>query len=49
MSRLIVAARSRPEIDKIKYLGDHQFLVVPKSLFPDDGKLVPTKGKYDFN
>ena len=46
MSRLIVAARSRPEIDISKYFGDYEFSVVPRSLFHDDGKLVPTKDKY---
>ena len=46
MSRLIVAARSRPEIDLSKYFGDYEFSVVPRSLFHDDGKLVPTKDKY---
>ena len=48
MSRLIVAARSRPEIDISKYFGYYEFLVVPKSLFLDDGKLVPTKDKCYF-
>lgn len=43
MSRLIVAARRRPEIDISKFFGDYEFLVVPNSLFHDNGKLVPTK------
>ena len=46
MSRLIVATRSRPQIDISKYFGDYEFSVVPKSLFHDDGKLVRTKDKY---
>ena len=46
MSRMIVATRTRPEIDISKYFGDYEFLVVTKSLFHDDGKLVPTKDKY---
>ena len=46
MSRLIVAARSRPEIDISKYFGDSEFSVVPKPLFHDDGKFVQTKDKY---
>ena len=46
MSRLIVAARSRPEIDINKYFSGYEFSVVPRSLFHDDGKLVPTKDKY---
>ena len=46
MSRLIVAARSRPETDISKYFDDYEFSVVPRSLFLDDGKLVPTKDKY---
>ena len=33
VSRLIVAARSRPEIDISKYFGDYEFSVVPRSLF----------------
>ena len=48
MSRLIAAARSRPEIDISKYFGYYEFSVVPKSLFLDDGKLVPTKDKCYF-
>ena len=40
MSRLIVAARRRPEIDISKFFGDYEFLVVPNSLFHDNGKLV---------
>ena len=46
MTRLIVAARSIPEIDISKYFDDYEFLVVPKSLFHDDGKLVTPKDKY---
>ena len=41
-----MAIRSRSEIDISKYFGDYEFLVVPKSLFHDDGKLVATKDKY---
>ena len=43
MSRLVGAARSRPDIDISKY---SEFSVVPKPLFHDDGKLVQTKDKY---
>ena len=46
MSRLTVADRRRPEIVISKYFGDYEFPVVPKSLFHDDGKLVPKKDKY---
>ena len=46
LSRPIVAARSRPEINISKYFGDYEFLVVPKSLFHDDSKSVATKDKY---
>ena len=28
------------------YFGDHEFSVVSKLLFHDDGKFVPTKDKY---
>ena len=46
ISRLIVAATSRAETDISKYFGDYEFSLVPKSLFHDDGKLLPTKDKY---
>ena len=46
MARLIVGVRSIPEIDISKYFGDYEFLVVPKSLLHDDGKLVTGKNKY---
>lgn len=43
MSRLIVSGKSRTEIDISKYFGDYEFPVVTKSLFHDEGKLVPKK------
>ena len=46
MSRLIVSGKSRTEIDISKYFGDYEFPVVTKSLFHDEGKLVPKKEKY---
>ena len=45
MSRLIVAARSRPEIDLSNYFGEFEFSVVPKSLFSADGNLLKTSDK----
>ena len=45
MSRPIVAARSRPEIDLSNYFGEFEFSVVPKSLFSADGNLLKTSDK----
>ena len=39
MSRFVVAARTRPEIDLPAYFGSYEFSVVPKSLFATDGYL----------
>ena len=45
MARLIVAARSRPEIDLSNYFGEFEFSVVPKSMFSADGNLLKTSDK----
>ena len=37
MNRLLVASRTRPDIDLPIFLGKYEFTVVPPSLFvPDD-------------
>ena len=46
MSKLIIAAKSRPEIDVSKYLGEYEFSSVPKSLFSADGNLLKTIDKH---
>ena len=45
MTRLLIASRSRPDIDLKKYLGIYEFSVVPRSLFTPDGSLHYTKDK----
>ena len=39
MSRFVIAARTRPEIDLPAYFGSYEFSVVPNSLFATDGCL----------
>ena len=38
--RLAIAARSRPEIDLPKYLGDYELSVVPRSMFSGDEEIL---------
>ena len=45
MNRLLVASRTRPDIDLPKYLGMYEFFVVPLSLFTPDGSLYYPKDK----
>ena len=45
MNRLLVASRTRPDIDLPKYLGEYEFSVTPSSLFAPDGILLLTKDK----
>ena len=45
MTRLLVASRTRPDIDLPKYLGMYEFSVVPRSLFIIDGTLHQTNDK----
>ena len=40
MNKLLVASRTRPDIDLPKYLEMCEFSVVPLSLFVPDGLLV---------
>ena len=37
--RLMMVAKSRPEIDIIEAIGQHEFSVVPRSLFANDGTM----------
>ena len=46
MSRLIIAAKSRPEIDVSKYLIEYEFSSVAKSLFSAVGNLLKTTDKH---
>ena len=39
MTRFVLTSRSRPEIDLPKYLGKHEFSVVPRSMFSSAGQL----------
>ena len=45
MSRFIIAARTRQDIDLAHYLGEYEFSVVPQSLFSSDGSLHQTADK----
>ena len=45
MNRLLVASRTRPDIDLQFCLGKYEFSVIPPSLFIPDGSLHSTKGK----
>ena len=45
MSRFLVAARSRSEIDLPRYLGKYEFSAVPQSLFSMEGKILTCKDK----
>ena len=45
MNKLLVASRTRPDIDLQFCLGKYKFSVTPPSLFNPDGSLHSTKGK----
>ena len=45
MSRFIIAARTRQDIDLAHYLGEYEFSVVPQSLFSSGGSLHQTADK----
>ena len=40
MSRFLVAARSRSEMDLPRYLGKYEFPAVPQSLFSMEGEIL---------
>ena len=45
MNRLLVASRTRTDIDLPNFLRTHEFSVVPASLFTSDGSLHHTTDK----
>ena len=45
MSRFIVAARSRPDVDLHGYLENYKFSAVPRSIFTVEGDLIRSKEK----
>ena len=45
MNRILVASRSRPEIDLLNIFGTYEFSVVPLSVFATDGSLYYGKDK----
>ena len=45
MNRLLVASRSRPDIDLCECLGTYEFTVTPPSLFCPDGTMHPKNDK----
>ena len=45
MNRLLVASRTRTDIDLPNFLGTHEFSMVPASLFTSDGSLHHTTDK----
>ena len=45
MTRLLIASRSRPDIDLPSKIGAYEFSVVPRSLFTADGSLYQTSDK----
>ena len=45
MSRFLVAAKSRSEIDLPKYLGKYEFSAVPQSLFSMESEILRCKDK----
>ena len=47
MKRLLVASRTRADIDLPKYPGIYEFTVVPPSLFAPDGSFYKTTDKAD--
>ena len=45
INRILIASRSRPEIDLLNIFGKYEFSVVPLSLFAPDGSLYYAKDK----
>ena len=45
MNRLLVASRTRPDVDLQFCLGKYEFSVTPPSLFSPDGSLHSTKDR----
>ena len=46
-ARLLVAAKSRPDISLNETIGTCEFSVVPRALFGADGTLLPASSKSD--
>jgi len=44
-ARMLIVARSRPEINLKDSVGDHEFTSVPRALFSVTGKLLPCTDK----
>ena len=49
ITRFLVMARQRPEIDLPMLLGNFEFSVIPKSLFQTDGSVLPVIDKSKVN
>ena len=47
MKHLLVASRTRADIDLLKYLGIYEFTVVPPSLLAPDGAFYKASDKAD--
>ena len=43
--RLLLVAKSRPNMNLERAVGDHELSVVPRSLFSADGQMLPCGGK----
>ena len=43
--RLLLVAKSRPNMNLERVVGDHELTVVPRSLFSTDGQMLPCGGK----
>ena len=46
MSRFLITARKRPELELERCIGDCEFSVVPKSLFTEDGLPLACKDTF---
>ena len=46
VSRFLITARKRPELELERCIGDYEFSVVPKSLFTEDGVPLACKDKF---
>ena len=44
-ARLLLVAKSRPNMNLEQAVGDHELSVVPRSLFSDDEQMLPCGGK----
>ena len=44
-ARLLLVAKSRPNMNLEQAVGDHELSIVPRSLFSDDEQMLPCGGK----